>query len=274
MATMNGVLSARSPRGPEDREPPEELFTGSLVVSDPHFEKRGAGRWVSIGLHVVILLAVTLLPILWPEALPDQRDYVRALFFNPPPPPPPPPPRGSSSAPKVEVAKPTTPDLTPKKPEFVQPETPKDEPLKPEDKAPETQQFGSDLGSETGVEGGLEGGVEGGVVGGVFGGVLGGCIGCTGDGPVLDYDQAPRPIKLTKPVYPQEAFIKKIEGVVELEILIDATGRVVHARVVRSIPQLDQAAIQTVQQWVFSPAIKKGRPVATRAHAPVTFRIF
>jgi protein TonB len=275
MATMNGVLFTRPPDGSEDREPSDELFTGSLVVSDPHFEKRGIGRWVSVGLHVVILLAVVLLPIFWPEALPDQRDYVRALFFNPPPPPPPPPPRGSSSAPKVEVAKPTTPDLTPRKPEFTQPETPKDEtPLKPEDKAPETQQFGSETGSDTGVEGGLEGGVEGGVVGGVFGGVLGGCVGCTGDGPVLNPEQNPRPIKLTKPLYPQEAFIKKIEGIVELEILIDATGRVVHARVVKSIPQLDQAAIQTVHQWLFSPAVHKGRPVASWARAPVTFRIF
>ena len=61
---------------------------------------------------------------------------------------------------------------------------------------------------------------------------------------------------------------------VELEILIDATGRVVHARVIKSIPQLDQAAIATVYQWQFSPAMKKGRPVATRANAPVTFRIF
>ena len=146
MATMNGVLSTRPPgtRGPRARE---DLFAGSLVVSDPHFEKRGAGRWVSVGLHVVILLALVLVPIFWPEALPDQRDYIRALFFNPPPPPPPPRPRARRSAPKVEVAKPTTPDITPKKPEFVQPETPHEETnLKPEDKAPENHQFGSETG--------------------------------------------------------------------------------------------------------------------------------
>jgi outer membrane biosynthesis protein TonB len=49
---------------------------------------------------------------------------------------------------------------------------------------------------------------------------------------------------------------------------------VAKARVVRSIPALDEAARQTVLQWVFSPAIKNGRPVATVASAPVTFRIF
>jgi protein TonB len=270
---MNGVLSARPPTRPEEEED-EELFTGSLVVSDPHFEKKRAGRWVSAGVHVVVLLGLVLVPIFWPEELPDRADF-RTVLLGPPPPPPPPPPKGTSSAPKQEVAKPTTPELTPQKPEFVQPETPKEETeVKPEAKTPETEQFGSESGSETGVDGGLEGGIEGGVVGGVFGGVLGGCVGCTGDGPVLDYDQPPRQLKMTKPVYPQEAFIKKIEGVVEVQILIDANGRVPYARVVRSIPQLDQAAIQTVMQWVFTPAMKKGRPVATWANAPVSFRIF
>ena len=121
---------------------------------------------------------------------------------------------------------------------------------------------------------GMEEGVEGGVVGGVPGGVLGGVIGGTGDGVVMDYDQGPRPIKITQPKYPPEAFVKKIEGTVEVEILIDITGRVSKARVVRSIPALDEAARQTVLQWIFSPAIKNGRPVATVASAPVTFRIF
>ena len=120
----------------------------------------------------------------------------------------------------------------------------------------------------------MEGGVEGGQVGGVFGGVVGGVLGGTGTGPVMDYDQAPRPIKITRPTYPQEAFIKKIEGTVVVEILIDIQGRVVRARVIQSVPLLDAAAIQTVYQWVFSPAMKHGRPVPTLAHAPVAFHIY
>jgi protein TonB len=150
----------------------------------------------------------------------------------------------------------------------------KEEPLKPESKAPASEQQGSETGSEFGVLEGMEGGVEGGMVGGVPGGVLGGVLGGTGTGPVLDYDQPPRPIKQTKPTYPQEAFIKKIEGTVVLEILIDSTGRVVRARVIQSVPQLDAAAVQTVYQWVFIPAMKHGRPVPTVALAPVNFRIF
>jgi protein TonB len=122
----------------------------------------------------------------------------------------------------------------------------------------------------------MEGGVEGGVVGGVPGGVLGGVIGGTGNVPVAvrDYDRPPRPIRITKPVYPQEAFIKKVEGTVVIEILIDAEGRVARARVVQSVPLLDDAALESVGAWRFSPAIKGGRPVASLAHAPITFRIY
>jgi hypothetical protein len=60
-----------------------------------------------------------------------------------------------------------------------------------------------------------------------------------------DYDQPPRPIKITRPQYPSEAFDKK-----------------------------DDAAARTTCQWVFQPAMKDGQPVPTTAHAPVAFRIY
>jgi len=126
---------------------------------------------------------------------------------------------------------------------------------------------------EGGVPQGMEGGVEGGIVRGVPGGVLGGDLGGTGTGPVMNYDSPPRPIKITRPQYPKDAFRKKVEGTVIVEILIDETGRVARARVIQSVPLLDAAALQTVYQWAFQPAIKGGRPVPTIAHAPVAFRI-
>ncbi|PYQ42414.1 MAG: energy transducer TonB, partial [Acidobacteria bacterium] len=54
---------------------------------------------------------------------------------------------------------------------------------------------------------------------------------------------------------------------------IDKTGRVAKARVVKSIPELDAAAIQCVMEWEFRPAQKGGQPVATIASAPITFTI-
>jgi protein TonB len=271
MATMSGAVLPKGPAGP--RAGDGDLFTG-LVVSDPPRAKRTVSWPVSIAGHVVALALIVLIPIFWAEA-PPQHDYIRALLYNPPPPPPPPLPKGSALVEKQEAPKPTTPETQPQKPEFTAPvEKPVEDTLKPEARTPETEQSGSETGSDMGVPEGMEVGVEGGVVGGTPGGVIGGVIGGTGDIPIMDYDTPPRVIKQTRPVYPQDAFIKKIEGVVEVEILIDASGRVSRARVMRSVPMLEQAAIDCVKQWVFAPAVKGGRPVPTTAVAPVTFRIY
>jgi len=277
MAAAVQRLKSQHPNSPEN----QDLFTG-LVVSNPRqaarqvgYERTGYAWPVSIVGHIVGITLIVLIPILWPEASPQTTDYIRALIYNPPPPPPPPLPKGSALLEKPERAKPVTPDPEPEKEKLVaQLEVPKEQPLEKEARPPEKDQVGSEKGSDIGVPEGMDIGVEGGEVGGVPGGQLGGVIGGTGDGPVMDYDQPPRPIKMGRPMYPPEAFVKKVEGTVEVEILIDSTGRVVKAQVTRSIPLLDAAAIQTVKQWIFSPAIKNGRPVATIASAPVTFRIF
>lgn len=257
----------------ENEHPRDELF--SLYTGDLH-EKTARGRWfsISVALHALLIFAVILSPLFYPDEPPPPVDYIRALIYNPPPPPPPPLPKGSSikpteKAPEKTGAKPPDPDV------LVEPRVPDDpKPVEPEKGIDPLKQFGVEDGSVAGSIDGMAGGVEGGTVGGTLGGVIGGVIGGTGDSPVLDYDQPPRLLKQTRPVYPQEAFIKKIEGVVTLEIVIGIDGKVGRARVLRSIPQLDNAAIQTVRQWVFSPAIKGGRPVATIANAPVSFRIF
>ena len=280
MASMSGAASNPAPVEPRPTapEPEDDLFATALVVSNPRRMQRSKwGARVSVGTHLIIVALVVFVPIFWPEAMPETTDYVRAIIYDPPPPPPPPLAKGSSLVQKNEPAKPVTPEKPEvKKPEFVEPVQPKPEekPLVAENRPPDTEQFGSELGSDTGLAEGMEVGVEGGQVGGVPGGVLGGVVGGTGTGPVLDYDQAPRAIKLTKPQYPQEAFIKKIEGTVIVEIVIDSTGRVVNSRVIQSVPMLDAAALRCVQEWVFSPAIKHGRPVMTIAKAPVAFRIF
>jgi protein TonB len=281
MALMTGATDDRGPRRLLGAIDEDHLFATGLVTSGSHPRTRREriGARVSLLAHVVILALVVFVPIFMPEEMPDQGDR-RVVFFNPPPPPPPPLPRGSPLKPeqaKPETPKPVSETVRPK-PEFTAPiETPQpqqtaklepDAGIRPED------QFGSATGSDFGDPLGMEEGVEGGVVGGVPGGVLGGVLGGTGTGPVMDYDSPPRPLKQTRPQYPQEAFVKKIEGTVLLEILIDSQGRVARARVIQSVPLLDAAALQTVYQWVFQPAVKRGRPVATIAHIPVSFRIY
>jgi protein TonB len=275
MTTVTGSLfSSPNPGTPPAGDDLDEPIFKSLVVTNPTKLK----SWFGLGslvAHVAIISAMILVPLFWSDDAPDQPNLIVKLIYNPPPPPPPPLPRGSALVQKPKPSQPVTPDPHPVKPEFTAPvEVPREAPLKPEARLPESEQSGSPTGSDFGVPEGMEEGVEGGVVGGVPGGVLGGCLGCTGDGPVLDYDQPPKPIKITRPQYPQDAFVKKIEGTVVVEILIDANGRVYPRRILTSIPALDAAAVDAVKQWVFSPAIKRGRPVATVAHAPVGFRIF
>ncbi len=260
----------------------DRLLSGNLVASEPKKRTRlqRIGSQTSFAVHTIIVLLIVFVPIFTPPELPDQHDPIAVLLYDPPPPPPPPLPKGSAMQDEPVEPEPPKPVVeTPaEEPEFtapIEPETPVEvAELRPEDAVSPDDQFGSEFGSDFGVPEGMEVGVEGGVVGGIPGGVLGGVLGGTGTGPVMDWDREPRIIKKTQPTYPQEAFVKKIEGVVLIEILIDSTGRVVRARVIQSVPLLDAAALQTVYQWLFEPAMKDGVPVPTIAHAPVHFRIY
>ena len=93
-------------------------------------------------------------------------------------------------------------------------------------------------------------------------------LGCT-----LDPDEAPQPVKITRPDYPKAARKARIQGTVVVMIVIDANGRVSEAEVVESKPGLDDAALKCVKGWRFRPAQKAGVPVGTVAMAPVSFRI-
>jgi protein TonB len=257
----------------------ESLFDKLLVSTPGHRRRFGFG--FSLAAHVVLVCVALLTPVLVPLRLPEHEDAVRVLLYDPPPPPPPPLPRGSALAREARRTRPVTsaPRSRPDTLTAPMPAPPSPEALTPEAGVPETEQWGSATGSDTGVPEGMEGGVEGGVVGGVLGGVVGGVIGGTGNVPLPGRverkpDRPPRIVRQIRPVYPQEAFVKKVEGTVVLEIVIDAEGRVAQARVLRSVPLLDDAALDAVGQWVFLPAIKAGRAVATVAEAPIVFRIY
>jgi len=275
MSVMEGRASVDGTPGPAPPRPPRITLFEDLVVSNP--QKRRGGLFVpgSIAGHVVALALLILVPILWPDSPPLAPDSVGILVFNPPAAAAAPLPKGSSLVEKKVAPEKTTPDPNAKKPELTLPtEKPVEKEIQPEQLTPENEQAGSETGSDIGIAEGMEGGVEGGVAGGVLGGTVGGCVGCTGDGPILDYDEAPKLVRGTKPQYPQEAFVKKVEGVVTVEFVIDAQGQVGHVRILKSIPMLDSAAIACIKQWIFTPAKKGGRAVSTIAQAPVAFRIF
>ena len=67
--------------------------------------------------------------------------------------------------------------------------------------------------------------------------------------------------------------LARIEGVVVLDAVIDATGRVTDVRVTRSIQALDQAAIDAVRQWRFTPTLLNGEPVSILLTVTVRFTL-
>ncbi len=64
-------------------------------------------------------------------------------------------------------------------------------------------------------------------------------------------------------LYPQSARIAKAEGDVILELIIDEKGRVKNPTVWKTsgYPDLDEAAQDSIAQWIFQPATLEGKPV-------------
>ena len=83
----------------------------------------------------------------------------------------------------------------------------------------------------------------------------------------------PAIIKHVPPAYPAEARAARIQGRVVVEATIGVSGTVVDAKVVRSIPLLDQAALDAVRQWVYEPTVVNGKPTRVVMTVTVNFAL-
>lgn len=81
----------------------------------------------------------------------------------------------------------------------------------------------------------------------------------------------PPPQRTDIPRYPADAKAAGIGGVVLAEVVVDEQGVVADVKIVRSVPMLDEAALETVKQWRFRPSVVNGRPVPARMVVTVTF---
>ena len=236
---------------------PRDMF---VDVVDPSI-KVGSQKWYTVPLsilaHVALFAAVIIIPLMATDVLPTPPSMMAFVAAAPPPPPPPPPPPAPAAAqPKVQPVV-TNPNAAPV-------EAPKE--IKPEVIVPSVG---------TGVQG-VEGGVPGGVVGGVVGGL-------PEAPPPPPPPQAPvrvggnikQPTKTrdVKPIYPPIAQSARVQGVVIIEATIGPDGRVKEAKVLRSIPLLDQAALDAVKQWQFTPTLLNGVPVPVIMTVTVNFTL-
>lgn len=128
---------------------------------------------------------------------------------------------------------------------------------------------------------------------GVIGGIEGGGAGLLGPGVIAGGSAPPPPpqeppaeplhlhsgiepphkIVDVAPQYPALARAARQQGVVILETIIDAHGSVSTVRVLRGDPLLDDAAVEAVRQWRFTPALLNGKPVPVVMTVTVNFAL-
>jgi len=83
----------------------------------------------------------------------------------------------------------------------------------------------------------------------------------------------PKLIKKVEPLYPEIARQARVEGIVIIEATTDIYGRVASVKILRSIPLLDQSAVDAVRQWVYEPMVINGKPRGVIFTVTVTFKL-
>jgi protein TonB len=213
---------------------------------------------ISIGLHLVALLVFLIIPLVADVSLPrvwvDLPDYVRLA-------PMPPPPAVTVAAarplanpgPAVNPAPTTAPPTI--EPAAARPAAVPDVPASP---------------GATGMPGGV--GIDTGTASSVMMPVP--------DPPrqagpvrVAQLPVAPRKIADARPLYPEIARRARVEGTVVLEAVLDPTGHVTQLRVIKSVPTLDQAALDAVRQWRYTPSVYGGQPVSVLMTITIRFQL-
>ena len=213
---------------------------------------------LSIGLHLVALFLFLVIPLTARIVLPmvsvELPEYVRLAPMPPPPPHvAPPPPRGVVRTP-VPSTVPTS------APPTIQPEPPA---------TPHYAPSGSDptAGFPPGSVGEIGLNVSPPSV------LMPPVVQKTGPVRLADLPVAPRKTVDARPVYPDIARLARVEGTVVMEAVLDPTGRVTQLRVIRSIPMLDQAAMDAVRQWRYTPSTYGGQAVSVLMTITIRFTL-
>lgn len=238
----------------------------------------------SIAVHCAVLSAVIVASFLHVEPLAGPPPAPEPLLINPlldvsfprqgASVPGPPPPRGEAETLASAHQKPTTAE---EPPDVVQPQEVSQEIPQPESGIDEN---GPGTGSTPGFPIGSPFGVDGGAGLGGWGpgngptGVLAG-LPVPDEPRVLSSEVSPpKRVFYVQPVYPEAARAARAEGTVILEVVVGRTGAVEEARVLKSSPLFDTAAVEAVKRWKYEPALLGGsKPVRVFMTVRVEFRL-
>lgn len=275
----------RQPRPPSERPRPDvaaaaiapkfELVTGQ--TPRPLQERSSLPTTIfSVAAHAGLFGAAFLLfSVTAGIALPTPRqasNLIAVVVAAPPPPPPPAPAAPAPAAPAArEAAEPAAVPPLPPAPPLERPlqdlavALPGFAGLAPEE-LPPTYGLGA-LGGGPALSTGF-----GGVAGGVGWGA-GTAPGAPQEPVKVEPAEAPTLVHRVEPVYPKEAAAGRIQGTVVVEATVDEQGSVQEVRVVRSITELDAAAIAAVKQWRYEPLTVDGRPASFVITINVSFHL-
>jgi len=251
------------PLRPGSEERYKALFEDSFVRRKNSFKLRMMALPLSLALHLTIAVLLVGLPLLGPGSLPQVHVYSAFLAPVPSPSTPPAPPKGSQSGSGRVTPVRNQPVVEPGK--LVVPVE------IPEDIADEQV---TGFGDNRGVPWGVDYGEEKNVWNETFEKLIAEPVGKEEE-PVRAIGEVrmPRLLRRVEPVYPEIARQARVEGVVILEATTDIYGRVQDVKVLRSVPLLDQAAIDAVRQWVYEPMVINGRPRSVVFTVTVIFRL-
>jgi len=91
----------------------------------------------------------------------------------------------------------------------------------------------------------------------------------------VEVEKEPAIVVKKEPAYPEIALRAGIEGKVWVKIWVDTDGRARQAIVLKSDNEIfNQPALEAAKQFVFTPAIKAGKPVSVWVSVPFKFTVW
>lgn len=82
-----------------------------------------------------------------------------------------------------------------------------------------------------------------------------------------------RLISSVPPVYPVIARSQRLAGNVQIDALVDVTGRVTSMKIVSGPPLLQKSAMDALSHWKYEPAQLNGQPMATHLTVTIQFKV-
>ena len=85
--------------------------------------------------------------------------------------------------------------------------------------------------------------------------------------------EPPACLKCPVPEYPLIALQRRVQGTVQLHLLVDETGRVVEVEVVKPVDLLTDAAVKAARSRIYRPARRGGVAEKMWVAVPIDFRL-